>query len=71
MNMQPVKSGWIDAIGYDSETRQLVVRMRGKDYTHTEVPSDVADAFSKSESKGRFYINNIKGKFGLPEGTGA
>lgn len=64
MEMTAVEnSSQIAAIGYDIAANELHVQFHnGGTYAYENVPFDKADAFAKSESKGRFLSQNIKGQ---------
>ena len=56
-------SSQIAAIGYDPAANELHVQFHnGGIYAYENVPFDKADAFAKSDSKGRFLSQNIKGQ---------
>jgi len=58
------KSSNIKAVGYDEDTLTLYVEfVNGGRYTYEGVPLELFDAFKEAESKGRFFFQNIKGKF--------
>lgn len=62
MEMTAVEnSKQIAAIGYDSAAKILQVQFHsGGVYQYEDVPADMADAFAKSDSKGRFLSTHIK-----------
>lgn len=56
-------SSQIAAIGYDQSAKVLHVQFHsGGTYAYEDVPADMADAFAKSDSKGRFLSTHIKGR---------
>lgn len=61
-----VESNSIKSIEYNKEFSRLTVEFHssGK-YTYSNVPQDVYFAFISDRSKGRFFANNIKGKYDL------
>jgi hypothetical protein len=62
-----VASSMIAAIEYNSETFELIVHwVRGGQQSYYNVPQSVHDAFIASDSIGKFYNSNIKGKYALP-----
>lgn len=62
LEMIPVSSSFIRAIGYDNST--LYVEMdTGQTYEHYQVPYDLFVAFINASSKGAFYNKYIRGKF--------
>lgn len=64
MNMIPVRSTAISAIGYDADAMRMVIRFTsGDSYTFCRVPAHVFEAFLASSSKGRYYDSRIKGRY--------
>ena len=64
MERLKVESSNIKSVGYDPQTKELVVEFRGGQlYLYTGVPSIVYKKFLEAESKGRFFVNNIKPVF--------
>lgn len=63
MELTPVESSMIRAVGYDSTTRELeVVFTSGRTYRYTEVPPEVYEGLLAAESKGRYmraYILDV------------
>lgn len=64
--LQPVQSSAIAAVGYDSATQQLyiVFTSSAHPYTFCAVPAAVADAFMAAPSKGSYYHQVLRGRFG-------
>lgn len=62
MEMTAVEnSSQIAAVGYDPAAKLLHVEFKsGGTYAYEDVPADKADAFVKSDSKGRFLSAHIK-----------
>lgn len=63
IDMQPVESGQIRAIGYDAATTTLAVtftRGAGAIYHYPGVSRETYDAFMAAESKGTFFGQHIK-----------
>lgn len=59
----PVESSQLKSIGYDPETQTLEVEFAsgsGGIYRYSNFEQDAWDDFMKSESKGSFFIRNIK-----------
>ncbi|MFA6063829.1 MAG: KTSC domain-containing protein [Gallionella sp.] len=49
---------------YDSTTRTLeITYQHGASYEYRKVPSHVAAAFDRAESKGAFVVKYLKGKY--------
>jgi hypothetical protein len=64
VNMNPVTSSNIGAIGYDGEAQVLHVQFTsGRKYAYFNVPLEVYDAFLSADSKGKFFAANIRGKY--------
>ena len=63
--LNPVGSTHIGAIGYDAARRVLAVQFASTAtvFHYGDVPLEVALAFEASDSKGRFYTSQIRGRF--------
>jgi hypothetical protein len=63
--LQPVESSLIAKAGYDAETQVLAVVMvsTSDTYYYKGVPQAVYDGFLAAESKGAYFVENIKGKY--------
>jgi len=62
--MKPVESSNLAAVGYEPSSQTLHVQFKGGGhYTHAGFPPEAHSAFMASESKGKHYNANIKGKF--------
>lgn len=60
MQLHDVDSSMMNAIGYDEASQTLVIVFNsGKTYEYSDVPADVFQGLLKSESKGRFFRNEI------------
>ena len=56
-----VDSSSLEAVGYDSDSQELHVRvLAGTVYIYYEVPQQVVDAFMSAPSKGSFYNRDIR-----------
>ena len=64
-NMRAVDSSNLKAIGYDPNTRELFVQMARNDsvYKYADVSLNLFERFSNAESKGRFFVQEIKDRF--------
>lgn len=64
-DMKPVDSSLLSAVGYDTQTKTLAVQFvnNSDTYYYNEVPEELLQQLLKSDSKGAFYVKNIKGKF--------
>ena len=65
IELKPVKSSLLDKVGYDPESKVLSVQMNNSSdmYLYEGVPMSLYDDFLAADSKGAFYVKNIKGKF--------
>lgn len=62
MKMVDLQSSNIAAIGYDPETRKLMVHFKsGGRYMLHDVEPVIYEQFLKAESPGSFYSKNIRG----------
>jgi KTSC domain len=61
---QAVVSSDIASIGYDagSETLEIEFKATGV-YRYFSVPKSVAEEFQRTPSPGKFFLQNIKGKY--------
>lgn len=60
-----VESSSIDSVGYDPDSRRLFVRFveSGNAYVYSNVPKRVFDELLASNSKGRYFNEQIRGAF--------
>jgi|GEM_PF-595540 len=64
MLLKTVQSSAIHAIGYDVESRELeVIFTGGGIYRFSNVPAEVYARFLRSQSKGSFFQDHIRGRF--------
>jgi hypothetical protein len=64
MNWRSVKSSNIDAVSYDPGTRILSIRFHGSGvYHYMDVPEYIIDEMIQAESVGKYFIQNVKGKY--------
>lgn len=64
MNMQPVNSSQIKAVGYDAQGQILAVDFhRSGIYTYSDVPREIYEGMIAAESVGKFFDVNVKGKY--------
>lgn len=63
--MEYIDSSNIEAIGYDSGSRELHVRFlkSGETYVYYEVDEWVFQEFRQADSKGTYLNTNIKGRY--------
>ncbi len=63
IDMQPVESGQIAAVGFDSAEKILAVQFKnGGLYHYHGVPQEKFAALMQAESVGKFHAQHIKGK---------
>ncbi len=64
--LRPVTSSAIVAMGYDPITQQLYIVFTSspKPYTYCAVPAPVFDAFMAATSKGAYFHQAVRGRFG-------
>jgi hypothetical protein len=65
MDMIPVRSSAIDAIGYDANTKQMSIKFNNNSiaYTFYNVPFQVFNELMAAPSKGIHYHNYIEGRY--------
>ena len=65
INLQPVDSTRIEAVGYDADSQTLRIRFKsnGSVYDYDDVPQDVYDALMNSASVGRYFGESIEGVY--------
>lgn len=61
---EPVQSSNIAGIGYDSESRTMLVQFRhGGFYTYADVPPEAYRELIEAESIGRHFAKHIRGNY--------
>lgn len=65
MDLRPVASSVLAAVGYDARTRCMEVDFRdsGLRYRYLDVPPEVFAALMAAPSKGTFLNDHIKGRY--------
>lgn len=64
MDMKPVKSDSIEAIGYDNDQKLMHIKFKsGQTYAYDGVPVDVHAALILAPSAGRHFHANIRHAF--------
>lgn len=64
MQMIPVNSSAMVAVGYDPQTRRMKITfMQGHTYDFCGVPQHVFDALMQAGSKGTYYNSYIKDRY--------
>ena len=62
--MENINSSMLGNIMYNIDTTRLtVVFKNNQEYFYDNVPIEVWKQFNEAESKGKFYAQNIKGKY--------
>ena len=61
VEMKPVESSWIAAVGHDPETAELTVELKnGKVYVHAGIAAAEHEALMAADSVGAHYNAHIK-----------
>jgi hypothetical protein len=61
MELTPVESGNLEAVGYDPATRELQVQfLSGSLYSYAGVPQDLYDRILNSDSPGGVFAREVK-----------
>ena len=65
IEMTSVESSLINKVGYDPETKTLVIQMNNSSdrYFYSDVPQATYDNLMDAPSKGSFYVKKIKGQY--------
>ena len=65
INMNNVKSSLITSVSYDAASKKLTVAttQNGATYAFAGVPQSVVTELTNAPSKGRFFNQNIRGRF--------
>ena len=64
VEMRPVQSSNISAIGYDKDAKDLhVVFYNGAKYIYSDVEPNMWKNFKRASSKGKFMWKNIRGSY--------
>jgi hypothetical protein len=64
MNMIPVRSSAIRAVGYDPATQRMrITFVEGHGYDFCRVPSYIFDGLLRAPSKGGYYNDLIKDRY--------
>lgn len=60
MQLDPVESSMLAAVGYDPALQALVVLFNsGRAYQYMNVPPEVFQGLTSARSKGRFMLDNV------------
>lgn len=57
------ESSHVKGVAFDEETGQLVVSFGNASYSYENVEPTVANGFSQAISAGKYFDQNIKGKY--------
>ncbi len=57
------RSSLVQRLCYDSRERYVIVNLTGTYYHYCEVPASVVSAWRSADSMGRFFNQNVKGRF--------
>jgi hypothetical protein len=61
INMQPVKSSNIKAIGYDEGSETLQIQFKnGRAYKYKDVPAIIFEALQHADSVGKYYFARVQ-----------
>jgi hypothetical protein len=61
---QPVESSSLASVGYEAASQTLEVEFRtGNTYRYFHVPPSVYEALLAAESKGRFFVREVRARF--------
>jgi hypothetical protein len=64
MEMIPVRSTAIRAVGYDQATQRMKIAfVEGHTYDFCRVPQHIFDGLLRAGSKGRYYDIHIRGRY--------
>ncbi|MEC0543642.1 KTSC domain-containing protein [Bacillus inaquosorum] len=63
MNLVPVNSSNLSAVGYDSQSKVLRIVFKNGTYDHFDVPKGVYDSLMSAPSKGKYYHACIKNRY--------
>jgi len=63
MNMQPVQSSKIQAIGYDQTFYTLRIQIHGETHDYHDVPTYIYENLMRAFSKSRYYDGFIKDSY--------
>lgn len=65
-SLEPIQSSFLQQFKYDDKTFQLTVTMKtGAQYVYNSVDPATFNDLMEAPSKGKFYADYIKGRFGM------
>ena len=53
----------VQRVTYCADENRLRVLFKSGEYEYAGVPADIADAWSKAESSGKFFFASVRGKY--------
>ena len=57
------RSSLVQRLCYDNREQYVIVNLNGTYYHYCEVPASVVAAWRSADSMGRYYNQNVKGRF--------
>lgn len=63
MNMVPVSSSNLNAVGYDTTTGRLVIQFHSGTYEYVNVPMEIYKGLMSANSLGQYHHQYIKYSF--------
>ena len=63
LEMKPLKSSNVVAVGYDGSKKELHVQFKGATYIYSDVNQNLYFQLMQSQSKGKFLRNKIIGQY--------
>lgn len=66
MKLEFDNDSWIQHVSYDTDTQEMAITMKGGKknvYACQGVPLEVFEAFKNAGSRGKFFNENIKGRY--------
>lgn len=61
MDMKPVSSSMLNAVGYDKDEKKLTVEFsNGATYEYEEVEPEIYEEFVNADSVGKYFLYKIK-----------
>lgn len=63
MDMVQVSSSNLNAVGYDTSTKRLVIQFNDSTYEYYDVPNSVYQGLLSASSKGKYHHQFIKNAY--------
>lgn len=63
MDMVPVSSSNLEAVGYDASSQTLRIRFHNGTYDYSSVPSHIHQGLMNAASKGGYHASHIKDSY--------